>query len=217
RVGFGNNENNYRRFQEYGPLSRKYRRKFKYHLDSTFTDNGIRFSKIRFKRDNFTGFLVVNNEDLKIVTAEYKSDKLLPNPYKKNADVEVKLIFSYEGDTPYPLEMCSESTYEGLTTSNYLKIESPNFTGFDVTYDEYWGFNTVIVESYIDYNPNEWPDISYYQNEEYVKIKKDLIINERDLKQQFLENSNQWLNASPSRSGFKIAARKIRELKPYFE
>src|SRR5699024_4598105 len=49
RVGFGNNENNYRRFQEYGPLSRKYRRKFKYHLDSTFTDNGIRFSKIRLK------------------------------------------------------------------------------------------------------------------------------------------------------------------------
>src|SRR5699024_2849695 len=49
-VGFSNNENNYRRFQEYGPLSRKNHLKFQYSLDSVYENNGIEYYNIAFSK-----------------------------------------------------------------------------------------------------------------------------------------------------------------------
>lgn len=60
---------------------------------------------------------------------------------------------------------------------NGIKFYKIGFTraGFEVTEDEYWGFNNVAVEPYIAYNPDNWTDIPYYKEKEFQKIKNHLI------------------------------------------
>lgn len=215
-VGFSNNENNYRRFQEYGPLSRKFRRKFDYSLQSSYRDdNGNRFLEIHFTHENFTGYLTVNNHNLHIKNAVYTTDGLVSSPFETTVEGSVNLIFSYVDDVPFISELFSESNYQGLTVTNYLKIISQKFGGFDITADEYWGFNLASFHPYIDYTPDNWMHIPYYEGEDFGRIKKDLNMSERTLEQQFTENSGQWLN-SPA-SEVQAASGKIEELRTYFE
>lgn len=215
-VGFSNNENNYRRFQEYGPLSKKFRRNFDYSLQSRYTDdNGNRFLEIHFGFENFTGYMTVNSHNLHIKSVTYTTDGLVSSPFETTVEGSVNLIFSYVDDVPFISELFSESTYEGLTVTNYLKIRSQKFGGFDITADEYWGFNLASFHPYIDYNPDNWLDISYYEGEEFGRINEDLNLSDKNLEQQFLKNSGQWLN-SPA-SGVQAASGKINELRTHFE
>ena len=201
-------------FQEI--MSRKFRRKFDYSLQSSYRDdNGNRFLEIHFTHENFTGYLTVNNHNLHIKNAVYTTDGLVSSPFETTVEGSVNLIFSYVDDVPFISELFSESNYQGLTVTNYLKIISQKFGGFDITADEYWGFNLASFHPYIDYTPDNWMHIPYYEGEDFGRIKKDLNMSERTLEQQFTENSGQWLN-SPA-SEVQAASGKIEELRTYFE
>ncbi len=214
-VGFSNNENNYRRFQEYGPLSKKNHRKFRYSLDSVYENNGMKYYKISFIKDGFQGFLVVNSRTMHLVETEYKTDRLISSHNKKYVQGKIKLSFLYEGGVPYLSEMESKSTDQGLTVTNYLKIISDNFSGFDVTEKEYWAINLGSLYADINYKPEKWPDIPYYQGDEFKKINEDLSDTDKPLNEQFIENSQQALNPNPD-SSITLAEEKIRELKKMF-
>ena len=215
-VGFSNNENNYRRFQEYGPLSRKNRRSFDYDLRSSYVDdNGIQFLEINFSNESMQGYLTINSHNLHVIDAVYTTDGLISNPFKTRTTGKVNLVFSYIDDVPFISELTSESTYEGLTITNHLKIRSQKFEGFDITEDQYWGFNNAAIHPYITYHPQDWMDLPYYQSEEFEKVSSDLSKNGLTLEEQFMENSDTWLTTPTS--GIQQASAKIEELKVYFE
>lgn len=213
-VGFSNNENNYRRFQEYGPLSKKYHSRFDYRLDSTYTLGGIKYYKVGFSNDELKGTILVNGISLKLLEANYEIDKLISNPFKKKAAGHVSLAFRYINEVPYLSEMTSKSRHDGLEITNYLEIIAQRFSGFELSEDQYWGLNTISHNYYISYSPEVWLSIPYYEGADFKAVASDLKIEGMDMEEQFIKNSGTWRNFPTSQT--EAAKNKIKELEVYF-
>ncbi|MEH6659406.1 carboxypeptidase-like regulatory domain-containing protein [Leeuwenhoekiella marinoflava] len=213
-VGFSNNENNYRRFQEYGPLSKRYHSRFDYQLDSTYINNGVKYYKVGFNDNQLKGAVVVNGVSLQLLEATYETDELISNPFTKSTPGQISLAFRYINEVPYLSEMTSKSTHNGLEIVNYLKTVAQKFRGFDLSENQYWGFNMISEHFYISYSPEEWLSIPYYSNPEFKAVESDLKIGGKDLEEQFTDHSGAWMNTPTFEIG--AAKNKIKELEVYF-
>lgn len=204
----------------YGVLNPIKARKYKFRIDSVYKKKQDYYYSIAFQKGEQKGKLLIQRENLSLVSVEQESDNCWSTVKGKNVKANEYFEFAYFMNRPF------FSTIRCVINRGKVKQEvriinkSQKASEFELD-EQIWNLNAYDINPFINYNSKVWDARHSLFENEMDEIKRDLIkedSDQRTLKMQYINNGEKWFssnNKSNIKSGEKAIV-FINELFSYF-